>query len=231
MNQQPSVSVLDIYENEAKNYDKFGQESNVDQYFNLPSFQKYFKSLYTSNPRILELGCGTGRIIEYFIQNGVQIDHLAGLDISPEMLAIARKKLPNVEFIEGNASNITLPSNKYNLITSTMVFHHLDDKELKKTFDNAYTWLKKEGFLFYITSHPLNVIEGKVDKYETKGWLDRKTPWGSIMPHFNRTISDFINLTVNAGFQIKIVEETVKKESKRKTDKSFPSRLIVLAQK
>jgi SAM-dependent methyltransferase len=47
---------------------------------------------------LLELGCGTGSILERL----KWVPSLTGLDISPEMLAVAREKLPDARLVEGD---------------------------------------------------------------------------------------------------------------------------------
>ena len=49
-----------------------------------------YTSLCTPGDRILEIGCGTGRVLKHFLERGYAI---TGVDISDDMLAVARKKL------------------------------------------------------------------------------------------------------------------------------------------
>jgi ubiquinone/menaquinone biosynthesis C-methylase UbiE len=49
-----------------------------------------YKSFCRPNERILEIGCGTGRVLQSFLKDGFTI---TGVDISPEMLDVAREKL------------------------------------------------------------------------------------------------------------------------------------------
>ena len=53
---------------------------------------------------LLELGCGTGSILAHL----TSFDVLTGLDRSPEMLAVARTKVPTAELIEGDMSSFAL---------------------------------------------------------------------------------------------------------------------------
>ncbi|NOH72772.1 class I SAM-dependent methyltransferase [Vibrio pectenicida] len=47
----------------------------------------------------LEIGCGcTGRFIDFLAEEGFKP---SGIDISDEMLNIARKKHPNIQFMQG----------------------------------------------------------------------------------------------------------------------------------
>src|SRR5690606_39036906 len=53
----------------------------------------------------LDACCGTGTLSQYLSQTGMQV---VGVDLSPSMLAIARKKAPQVEFIEADLSRVEL---------------------------------------------------------------------------------------------------------------------------
>jgi SAM-dependent methyltransferase len=60
---------------------------------------------------ILDIGGATGVFSIPLAKRGFEVIHL---DLSPEMLAIAREKardVPNIEFVEGNASDLTQFSN------------------------------------------------------------------------------------------------------------------------
>jgi len=51
--------------------------------------------------RILEVGCGIGTLL-----NALSPSHGLGMDISPEMIRIARKKFPHLDFQEGQPEDI-----------------------------------------------------------------------------------------------------------------------------
>jgi ubiquinone/menaquinone biosynthesis C-methylase UbiE len=53
---------------------------------------------------LLDIGCGTGSHITY-LKNYFRC---TGVDRSPEMLAVAREKLPDIQFFEGDMANLSL---------------------------------------------------------------------------------------------------------------------------
>ena len=55
--------------------------------------------------RILEVGCGTGHRGQFFKSKGYDY---VGLDISEAMLKIARRKYPEIEFIQGDVRKLQL---------------------------------------------------------------------------------------------------------------------------
>lgn len=58
-----------------------------------------------AGPRVLDAGCGTGRIAIELARRGCQI---VGVDLDEEMLKQARKKAPELVWQQGDLSTITL---------------------------------------------------------------------------------------------------------------------------
>jgi SAM-dependent methyltransferase len=72
---------------------------------------------------LLELGCGTGAVLSGLSAVG----SLAGIDISPNMLDIARARLPGVQFTQGDISSFDL-GRKFDVIVCTYdVLNHLTE--------------------------------------------------------------------------------------------------------
>jgi ubiquinone/menaquinone biosynthesis C-methylase UbiE len=75
--------------------------------------------------RILDLGCGTGTLIQHLFQL-VPNAAIVGLDISSEMLTVARQKLPeSVELHLGDVGQLPFPNESFNTIISTSAFHYI----------------------------------------------------------------------------------------------------------
>jgi trans-aconitate methyltransferase len=88
------------------------QEWNSNLYDQKHSFVfEYGQDLLTllmpqPGERILDLGCGTGHLTNQIAQAGARV---LGLDHSPQMLAAARERYPQLEFLEADAAAFTLP--------------------------------------------------------------------------------------------------------------------------
>lgn len=95
---------MNMYELIAPYYDleHAGYQEDIDLYVNY--------ALAVGSP-VLELGCGTGRLLEPLAHKGIQV---VGVDSSPAMLAHARQRLQesplqrHVELIEGDARTLRL---------------------------------------------------------------------------------------------------------------------------
>ena len=88
----------------------------------------------------LDLGCGTGELLARLSEWG-QIQ-LAGLDISPNMIAAARQKLgPEPDLQIGDAESLPWDSASFDLVLCTNSFHHYPDPgkalaEIKRVLKN-----------------------------------------------------------------------------------------------
>eukprot|EP01034_Spumella_vulgaris_P018474 gene18474-23602_t len=58
--------------------------------------------------RVVDLGCGPGNSTEILARRYPEAD-VIGIDTSPDMLAVARKRLPHNTFIEADVATFTLP--------------------------------------------------------------------------------------------------------------------------
>jgi SAM-dependent methyltransferase len=99
---------------------------------------------------LLELACGTGAILK-ILANDYDV---VGLDQSPQMLSIARKKLPRVRFYRRDMVRFDL-GKKFDVIICVFdsINHVLKFAEWQKIFRNAARHLEDDGlFLFDINT-------------------------------------------------------------------------------
>ncbi|MEP9386166.1 methyltransferase domain-containing protein [Mesorhizobium sp. KR9-304] len=61
-----------------------------------------------SGDRFLDIACGTGILARVARERIGDAGHVVGIDISPDMLAVARAVAPSIEWREGNASALPL---------------------------------------------------------------------------------------------------------------------------
>jgi len=82
-------------------------------------------------PAMLDLGTGTGRVLELFAP---KINSGIGVDLSPEMLAVARTKLAEAglnhcQIRQGNLMNLPYQDHSQDLITLHQVLHFFDNPQ------------------------------------------------------------------------------------------------------
>lgn len=107
---------------------------------------------------LLELGCGTGTFLKYFSEHGFRVE---GIDISKEMLAVARQKLPGVRLTQQNMTSFSLPY-KFDVIICLFdsINHLVKFTDWEAVFAKVRLHLSKGGlFIFDInTQHALETL-------------------------------------------------------------------------
>jgi SAM-dependent methyltransferase len=97
-----------------------------------------------NNNKILDIGCGTGNHVN--LLSNVHKDTI-GIDISPEMIKIAKERYPNNQFKLGDILNNNLfDSNDFTVITCLgMTIYDIIDKDT--FFENCNSLLQTNGYL------------------------------------------------------------------------------------
>ncbi len=96
---------------------------------------------------LLHLGCGAG-VYDYAFKKHFQV---TGVDISREMLALAKKLNPEVEYIRGDMREVNLGRKFDAVAIPDSICHMATVDELRKTFAAASGHLKPGGALLVVT--------------------------------------------------------------------------------
>jgi ubiquinone/menaquinone biosynthesis C-methylase UbiE len=99
--------------------------------------------------RVLEIGCGTGAVTERLVARGARV---TALDQSPDMLELARKRLPAapgaVEWLERTASEIdALPAAAYDAVVASLVLSDMSTGERAFVLGQSAKRLRPGGVL------------------------------------------------------------------------------------
>jgi ubiquinone/menaquinone biosynthesis C-methylase UbiE len=100
--------------------------------------------------RILDAACGTGRYSSHFSKAGGRV---TGIDVSQGMLDLARKKVPEAEFLKHDLA-LPLPfgDGLFDTICCAQALKHLQD--LSQPFREFSRVLKPGGRLVFSVTHP-----------------------------------------------------------------------------
>ncbi len=143
--------------------------------------------------RILELGTGTGEAARRILAKHAQA-RLTGIDVSEEMLAVARDTLPTerVDALIVRGIEEPLPEGPFDLVFSALAIHHLDGPGKSDLFRRVARVLPPRGLF----------VMGDVVVPDDPA--DAVTP---LSPDYDlpSSIGDLTNWLNEAGFETEVV--------------------------
>lgn len=106
----------------------------------------------------LDLGCGTGVLCALLHSQGIEAE---GVDLSEEMVGIARENAPGLRFTAADMTEYR-PSRCFDLVTCTgdAINHVPDLAAVGRTFDNVYEALNPGGCFVFDLLNESEVPEG-----------------------------------------------------------------------
>jgi SAM-dependent methyltransferase len=151
---------MDIWQDRAKkdeNYssvidprDKSGLKAAYMKIVHEGAIKSFIKEIKPGE-KVLDFGCGMGRILEYDLF--LNADYY-GVDISSEMIKNARQKWgnkPHTNFYVYNGTLLPFESETFDYVISTWVFQHIiEDDKLEKLIGELVKLLRPNGLLLFI---------------------------------------------------------------------------------
>ena len=133
-----------LLEKTKKDYDLIAGEFSQTRGFLWEELKK-FKDLIKDGEKVLDLGCGNGRLLE--ILQDKKIEYI-GVDSSRKLIEIAKEKHPNFQFLVADALSLPFLENSFDKVFSISVFHHIPSEELRLQFlKEIKRILKPKGIL------------------------------------------------------------------------------------
>ena len=113
---------------------------------------KYYNTQQGLNTKkLLDVGCGNGGMLSFFISRGFSPKNTVGIDLSETRINTASKQSQGETYVRADVLTFNLNEQKFDLITSFDLFSHLNTKEqIIKGLDNIHKHLEDDGlFLWY----------------------------------------------------------------------------------
>jgi len=145
----------DWYGEKAQTYDE-GRDTDPKW---LAENEGVMRFLADAEGPVLDIPCGTGRYFGVYEKLGLEY---AGLDVSEEMLAIAKKKFPKARIGKGNITSIPVLDRSYPTVVCIRLLEKLNPEEFAAAIDE----------LCRVTSKRLifNAITGKEMEARNRSW-------------------------------------------------------------
>ncbi|MDP3899549.1 MAG: class I SAM-dependent methyltransferase [bacterium] len=192
------------------NYEEIAADFSQTRSYVWPELKKIIT--VNDGDRILDLGCGNGRLFELFKNNDY-----TGIDQSINLIKIAKKKYPDANFINGNILELDkLTAKKFDIILLIAVLQHIPSDELRLLFlKQAKNHLQPDGKLM-ITAWDLYArpdFKKKITKFLFLKllWLNKMDRGDILFSGFNKEsrryyhafkLKELKKLITDAGLQI-----------------------------
>lgn len=134
-----------IFDTYAREY----QEKFMDlepYHSSLDQFSEYIKS----GSKLLDIGCGPGSVSVYLQKKNPEI-RIFGIDLSRNMLELAKRNIPFGEFRKMDCRNIDSLEEKFDAIVCGFCLPYLSEPEVADLLKNAAAILNSEGVLYLST--------------------------------------------------------------------------------
>ncbi len=96
---------------------------------------------------VVEIGCGSGNLASRFVNNGFEY---VGIDLSEEMLTLAKTNNPTVVFVKDDMRNFNLHKKRDAcIITGRTINYLLTNNDVVNTFTSINNNLKTQGIISF----------------------------------------------------------------------------------
>jgi len=184
----PTVPVREGYREWLPSY-----ETTVEDEMDVVLLAALERVPWASVERAADLGCGTGRTGAWLRQHGVA--RIDGIDLTPEMLAIARGRGIYERLAQADVAGTGLEGGTYDLVTTCLVDEHLRD--LRPLYREGARLLRPGGIHVLVGYHPHFIMTTGIPTH-----FDRRTGEPVAIETYVHLLSDHVTAALAAGLSL-----------------------------
>jgi SAM-dependent methyltransferase len=104
-------TVRHAYDTVAEDYATYLPDTRAETPLDLAMVDAFAEAVTSgADARVLDAGCGTGRMSRYLAEQGCLVE---GIDLSPGMIAMARRDHPGLPFTVGSLTDLPYPNDRF----------------------------------------------------------------------------------------------------------------------
>ncbi|MEU1420174.1 class I SAM-dependent DNA methyltransferase [Kitasatospora sp. NPDC086009] len=193
----PTVDVRTGYAQWVETY-----ERTVEDAMDLAVLERLATPDWAEVTRAADLGCGTGRTGAWLRGKAADGLVLDGVDLTPEMLAVAKGKAVHDTLTEADVAATGLPGGGYDLVISSLIDEHLAD--LGPLYREAFRLARPGGRCVLVGLHPYFIMAaGMPTHFTSAAGADV-----AITTHVH-LVSDHLSAGLAAGWRLAEMAEAV----------------------
>ncbi len=121
---------LKLIKKTKEDYNKISAHFSSTRQYNWPDIADAINTLeLEKNQKVVDLGCGNGRLFEVLEKYGVEY---FGLDISEELINLAKNAYPRGKFVVSDILKTPYKKNEFDAVISIAALHHIPSKKLRR---------------------------------------------------------------------------------------------------
>ena len=144
---------MENFELSVQRFDQFAAEY-AQRFMDLnaysDSMERFCDLIGNERPKILDLGCGPGNVTRLLKLRFPESEIIA-IDLSPQMIEIARKQLPDVDFMVVDVRDISIIPVKFDAIMCSFCLPFLSKDDAAKLITDSARHLVPGGALYVST--------------------------------------------------------------------------------
>ena len=110
--------------------------------------------LHDKNAKILEAGCGLGRVVKYLHDKG--FTHVSGIELNTDAVTYLNSYFPELDIIQGDILNLPYPKESFDVVLSYGVIEHFQQGPQEPLL--ALYHVLKPGGMAIITVPSFNIV-------------------------------------------------------------------------
>jgi len=126
--------------------------------------------------RVLEVGFGTGHSLTTLVQGAGNSGLVAGVELSPGMIAVARKRMHterpkrSAQLMQGDGTLLPFVHNSFDAVFLSFTLELFSDDEIQVVLDECHRVLKREGRLGVVSLAKRDVLACRLYEWGHERW-------------------------------------------------------------